>query len=47
VIVTGGASNIGRRLSLAFAEEGAHVWITISTSSKPSVSSAEGPSGRL
>ena len=47
VIVSGGASNIGRRLSLAFAEEGARVMIADIDQPQAEKVCAEGPPGRM
>lgn len=47
VIISGGASNIGRRLSLAFAEEGAQVMIADIDQQQAERVVAEGPRGRL
>lgn len=47
VIITGGASNIGRALSLAFAEEGAHVTIADVDEAQAERVRAEGRGGRI
>jgi 2-hydroxycyclohexanecarboxyl-CoA dehydrogenase len=47
VIISGGASNIGRTLSLAFAEEGAYVTIADIDEAQAERVRAEGPEGRI
>jgi 2-hydroxycyclohexanecarboxyl-CoA dehydrogenase len=47
VIVSGGASNIGRRLVLAFAQEGARVTIADIDDAQAARVVAEGPEGRI
>jgi 2-hydroxycyclohexanecarboxyl-CoA dehydrogenase len=47
VLITGGASNIGRTLSLAFAQEGAHVTIADTDDAQAERVRAEGPGGRI
>jgi 2-hydroxycyclohexanecarboxyl-CoA dehydrogenase len=47
VIISGGASNIGRTLSLAFAREGAHVTIADIDETQAQRVRAEAPEGRI
>ena len=47
VIVTGGASNIGRALALGFAAEGAHVWIADVDEAQAQAVIAAGPPGAI
>ena len=47
VVITGGASNIGRALTLGFAEEGARVLIADVDEAQAEAVIAEGPDGRI
>jgi 2-hydroxycyclohexanecarboxyl-CoA dehydrogenase len=47
VVITGGASNIGRALTLGFAEEGANVLIADVDEAQAEAVIAEGPEGRI
>ena len=47
VVITGGASNIGRALSLGFADEGARVLIADVDVEQAEAVAAEGPAGRI
>jgi NAD(P)-dependent dehydrogenase (short-subunit alcohol dehydrogenase family) len=47
VVITGGASNIGRALTLGFAEEGANVLIADVDEAQAEAVIAAGPEGRI